>query len=237
MAAKKNLFEKLGLIEQVPSEEDKVDFVGQEDEVPELEHIPNLTMEEKAEEAAPKEEGGDGASVEASTAKPSVAKEEPEGEASEDIKKRLDELIGNYEKNRLMTIEEIYRNARLSNEAKGTIFMADVYMKTLPENLPADIKRESVLNILNVSSIDKEDLLNDAYQRIDSLNKVLESTVQTTQDITNKNEATIRELEQRIRDLRKAIDDRHKFQEDQNTLIEYEIQRIINIVDFIKPQE
>lgn len=235
MAGKKNIFEKLGLIEPVPAEEKEMDFEGQEEEVPELEHIPDLTVDQET-YGEPVDQA-EAVVEEAPVEEPRETKEITEGDASEDIKKRLDELIGNYEKNRLMTIEEIYRNARLSNEAKGTIFMADVYMKTLPENLPADIKRESVLNILNVSSIDKEDLLNDAYQRIDSLNKVLESTVQTTEEITNKNEATIRELEQRIRDLRKAIDDRHKFQEDQNTLIEYEIQRIINIVDFIKPQE
>jgi hypothetical protein len=235
VAGKKNIFEKLGLIEPVPEEEKEMDFEGQEEEVPELEHIPDLTVDQET-YGEPVDQA-EAVVEEDPVVEPRETKEITEGDASEDIKKRLDELIGNYEKNRLMTIEEIYRNARLSNEAKGTIFMADVYMKTLPENLPADIKRESVLNILNVSSIDKEDLLNDAYQRIDSLNKVLESTVQTTEEITNKNEATIRELEQRIRDLRKAIDDRHKFQEDQNTLIEYEIQRIINIVDFIKPQE
>ena len=30
---------------------------------------------------------------------------------------------------------------------------------------------------------------------------------------------------------------RKKFQEDQNTLIEYEIQKIINLVEFVKPKK
>jgi uncharacterized protein YydD (DUF2326 family) len=115
--------------------------------------------------------------------------------------------------------------------------MTDVYLKAIPENLPIDIKRETVLNIMNVSSISLDDLLNDAYKRIDSLNTVLEETVSTTQDVFSRNEATIRELEKRIEDLKEINKNRKKFQEDQNTMIEYEIQKIINLVEFVKPKK
>jgi len=155
-------------------------------------------------------------------------------EEVKEIEGKLDVLIGAYEKNKLLTIEEIYRNARVESDVKKTIFMADVFLKALPENLPVDVKKESLLNIMNVSNIPAESLLTDAYQRIDALNTVLENTVQTTQTVIESNEASVRELERRIQELRTVIEERRKFEEDQNTLIEYEVQKIIGIVDYIK---
>lgn len=137
----------------------------------------------------------------------------------------------------MLTIDEIYRNAHLDSEVKKTIFMTDVYLKAIPENLPLDIKRETVLNIMKVSNIGLDDLLSDAYKRIDSLNTVLEETVATTQEVFDRNDATIRELEKRIEDLKDVNKNRKKFQEDQNTMIEYEIQKIINLVEFVKPKK
>lgn len=154
-----------------------------------------------------------------------------------DIGDKLDLLINAYEKNKMLTIDEIYRNSRLETDLKKSIFMADVYLKAIPENLPMDIKRETVLNIMNVSNISLDELLNDAYRRIDSLNTVLEDTVSTTQQIFSRNEATIRELEKRIEDLKEINKVRKQFQEDQNTMIEYEIQKIINLVEFVKPKK
>lgn len=153
------------------------------------------------------------------------------------IEEKLDVLIGAFEKNKLLTIDEIYKNYKLILEPNKTIFMGDILMKALPENLPLDIKRESVLSIMEVSNIEKEDLLNDAYKRIDALNTVLKDTIKNTEEIVAKNEASIKELERRIEDLKQATEEKLKLKEDQNTIIEYEIQKIINIVEFIKPKK
>lgn len=149
---------------------------------------------------------------------------------------KLDLIIGAYEKNRLLTIDEIYKNSRMETDTKKTIFMTDVFLQAIPANLPQDVKRETVLNILKISGIDLEVLLSDAYKRIDSLNKVLEETVSTSNDIYQRNENTIRELERRIQDLREVNTARQLFQEDQNTMIQYEVQKIINLVEFVKPK-
>ena len=216
MVPKKSIFEKMGLIDPVAKEEDynvsSDEFV---DDIPEPDFVPDLTHLEEAH-------------VEQKVSTQDIPK---------DIGDKLDLIIGAYEKNKLMTIEEIYRNSHLENEVKKTIFMADVYQKAIPENLPLDIKRETVLNIMNVSNVSLEELLNDAYKRIDSLNTVLEETVSTTQEIFNRNDATIKELEKRIEDLKDINRNRKKFQEDQNTMIEYEIQKIINLVEFVKPKK
>lgn len=154
----------------------------------------------------------------------------------EDVEKKLDAMIESYERNKLMSIEDIYRKANLILDVKSTVFMVDVYAKALPENLPLDVKRDSVLNIMKASDLRVDDLLSDAYKRIDALNNVLESVVQTTDEMKVKNNSTIRDLEKRIEELKRNIVEREKFQETQNTTIEYEIQRIINIVDFVKPK-
>lgn len=179
-----------------------------------------------------------------------IAEELPSGElkAEENLKTtpsykpdpyigdKLDLIIGAYEKNRLLTIDEIYKNSRMETDTKKTIFMTDVFLQAIPANLPQDVKRETVLNILKISGIDLEVLLSDAYKRIDSLNKVLEETVSTSNDIYERNENTIRELERRIQDLREVNTARQQFQEDQNTMIQYEVQKIINLVEFVKPK-
>lgn len=192
MAPKRNIFEKLGLVE--PVEEEAADFFEPESFTP----------------------------------------VETEEEQVQKIEEKLDVLIESYERDKLMTVEDVYRKANLNRNIKETVFMVDVLMKALPENLPADIKRESVTNIMKASEIKIEDLLNDAYQRIDALNNVLEQTVQVTEQVNAKNDATIRELEKRIDELRKDIQNRLKFQENQNSALEYEIQKVINIVEFIK---
>lgn len=246
MTSKKSIFEKLGLIEAV--EEDSKDqeissqgfFLDPEDEEVSAEFEAMLREQDAAQEDSSysevevnyKENEVTPVTVNQFTENLSAVEEQ-----TLEIEDKLNVLIGAYEKNKLLSIDDIYRNSRLTGESKRTIFIADVFLKTLPENLPVDIKRNSLLNILNVSSINIEELLTDAFQRIDSLNTVLENTVNTTEDMVKKNEVSIKELENRIEELRHISEVRRKFQEDQNTLIEYEIQRIINIVDFIKPKK
>lgn len=150
------------------------------------------------------------------------------------IGEKLDVLIESYEKNKYVTVEEIYRSKSLDKDVKLTVFIVEVFMKALPENLPMDIKKKSILNILDASGMKKEELLNDAYVRIDALNTVLEETVAKTAEMRDNNDKTIAELTERIEMLKRASEDRAEFEDKQTTTVEYEIQRIINIVDSIK---
>ena len=246
MVPKKSIFERMGLIEHSQKEDENlIDDSFSEgpslDEVPEPENVPDLRNfgeKPEADRISEKQIKSFESVSEVDSVKPVADTSKVNVEdIPKNISDKLDLIIGAYEKNKLLTIDEIYRNAHLESEVKKTIFMTDVYVKAIPENLPIDIKRETVLNIMNVSNISLDDLLNDAYRRIDSLNTVLEETVATTQDVFNRNEATIRELEKRIEDLREINRTRKKFQEDQNTMIEYEIQKIINLVEFVKPKK
>ena len=159
---------------------------------------------------------------------------EVDEDVSAGIEDRLDVLIESYEKNKFINIDDLYRSKNLDKDIKQTIFIAEVFMKALPENLPIDIKKKSALNIIEASGLKKDELLNDAYIRIDALNTVLEDVVAKTAEIKAKNEKSIRELEERIAMLKRSTEERLAFEEKQSSVVEYEIQRIINIVDGIK---
>lgn len=213
MANKFEIFEKLGLLEKKAA--------------------PSLVETEEVVEAQPVVE----ALVPESVPPVEEAATTPKEPSKEEVEKKLDAMIESYERNKFLSIEDIYRKASLNQDIKKTVFMVDVYTKALPENLPLDIKRESVINIMKASDLEIDDFLSDAYKRIDALNNVLESVVQTTDELKLKNENSIRDLEKRIEELKNNIKERLSFQETQNTTIEYEIQRIINIVDFVKPKQ
>lgn len=255
MANKLKIFEKLGLIEKKESEEldatalNEASTEGTQEtsieepanepnELPAIDHIeplntPILSSDPILKENLPTIEPTEPIITSEPTFTPTPSKD---AGIIEDVEKKLDAMIESYERNKLLSIEDIYRKSSLITEVKSTIFMVDVYGKALPENLPLDIKRDSVLNIMKASDIRIDDLLSDAYKRIDALNNVLENVVQSTDELKAKNTATIKDLEKRIDELKRNIVEREKFQETQNTMIEYEIQRIINIVDFVKPK-
>lgn len=213
---KKGILEKLGLVELV------------EEKKPAQEQVKQEPIKEEAVKAEP-------VVVPVPEVKPEpVVTPVVKAQTPHEIEEKLDVLIESYEKNKFLTIEEVYRNRNLDKDTKQTVFIAEVFMKALPENLPIDIKKKSTLNILEASGLKKEELLNDAYIRIDALNTVLEETVSKTAELKEKNEVSIRELEDRIEMLKRNIDERLEFEEKQSSVIEYEIQRIINIVDGIK---
>lgn len=192
--------------------------------------LEKLGLVELVEEKSPEAELVEVKKVEETVVVPPVIK----AQAPSEIEEKLDVLIESYEKNKFLSIDEVYRNKNLDKDVKQSIFIAEVFMKALPENLPIDIKRKSTLNILDASGLKKEDLLNDAYIRIDALNTVLEETVAKTAELKANNELSVRELEERIEILKRNVEERHEFEEKQTSVIEYEIQRVINIVDGIK---
>ncbi len=144
-----------------------------------------------------------------------------------------DKVVG---ENHLMNIESIYDCKDLIKQMSETVFMIELYGRTLPENLPIDVKRESVLSIIRASSIQVDELLSDAYQRIDVLNEVLEDVAQKAEELDSQNKSEIQMLEEKIRDLKNRIEKRSQYRQSQNAMIGYEIQRIVNIVEFIEPE-
>ncbi len=151
-----------------------------------------------------------------------------------DVERKIDRIIESFDRNKLFSVEDIYKKALLNKDIKSSIFMVEIYSKALPDNLPIDVKRESVVNIMKAADLEVDGMLEDAYLRIDALNRVQENVVKVTTELKEKNEKSIADLEKRIKELKRNTQEREIFQNKQNTIIEYEMQRIINILDFIK---
>jgi hypothetical protein len=134
-------------------------------------------------------------------------------------------------------VDEIYSRLQLDYDKRRTIFLVNEFLSALPDSLPTDVKRKSVKDIIMASGIDINNLMDDAFRRLDALNTVLESQLNKTEEIVANNNRAIAELENQIMEIRKEITERKKMQEDQKNAIEYENQRIKYNVQFIKPEE
>lgn len=135
---------------------------------------------------------------------------------------------------RVMNIQEIYRNLNLAPGGINTVFIIDSFSKALPENLPTAVKRQSVLNLISTSGMNVEDIIKDGKSRLAGLDNFLQSYVDKTDEVIAKNEAEIKLLEQKINEHKKYISEKKKLKQEQKALVEYESQRIQNIVQFIQ---
>lgn len=221
--------------------ESAMEVVSEEVEPVEVPHSPDTEdiLEDVAEVQVAETEKVENGPAEESKSLSGEAETEAEEEFSYSIYQNgdggidYDKLVG---ETKLMTIDSIYSCKNLPKNLNESVFIIELYGKTLPENLPIEVKRQSVLNILKVSSLDVEVLLQDAYNRIDLLNEVLEDVAQKTEEMNETNLAEIAELNRKIEELRQTMANRAKYQQKQNTSIGYEIQRIVNIVEFINPR-
>lgn len=133
-----------------------------------------------------------------------------------------------------MTIEEIYGQFGIIND--NSILKVSDFIKTLPESLPTDIKRQTVIGVLGVSGLKIENLLDDAQNRINSLNAVADECYNNTNANINNNKNEIEELKNKIDTLKQENNDSQKYQEVQISLINEEITKINEIVNFINPK-
>ena len=134
-----------------------------------------------------------------------------------------------------LTVEEIYEKAEISDLTKS-IFKAEEFGNHLPNDLPSEVKRQSVIGILTASGLEVEELFEDAEKRINALKEV--STVTTeksNQVITEKEQETIDLLNQ-IDSLKQDIIDRKAAQEKQDSIIKEELNKIGQILKFISPK-
>jgi hypothetical protein len=131
-----------------------------------------------------------------------------------------------------LTVEELYEKAGLADTSKS-IFKVEEFSKVLPENLPTDVRRQSVIGILTASGLELDGLLEDANQRLDSLEGLLSVTSQNTVEFITEKETEISELLQRVDSLKQLINDRKSSQEQQNKIAQEEQGKINEIVKFV----
>lgn len=135
---------------------------------------------------------------------------------------------------KLVPVTYVYEKNNIASEGLNTIFMAETYLKALPDYLPNELKRKTVLDIIHSSGMSADKLLKDGEERKKALNNFLQKFSQTTEKIIRDHENEIHKLSESIQANEKAITERKNLQEEQNALINYEVQRLQRIINFLQ---
>lgn len=135
-----------------------------------------------------------------------------------------------YEKK--MTIDEIYSLHEFDNNSINTVFMLQNLINALPQNLPKDIVKQSVINIIDASRMDLNKLLSDGDQRLKLLDEVIDSYYKKTNNNITKYKEEIAKLSNLINDYQEQIKINENMLEEQIYEIKYESQKIEEIINF-----
>ena len=110
------------------------------------------------------------------------------------------------------SLEAIYTAARIATPAHGYTILkvADMLASEHIRELPADVRRKSVLVALDAAGVPIQEVVEDAVQRdraLDTYERVLDKNLEELQTATARENARLEaEVEQRVRELRAAID-------------------------------
>jgi Asp-tRNA(Asn)/Glu-tRNA(Gln) amidotransferase A subunit family amidase len=110
------------------------------------------------------------------------------------------------------THDDIYSAARIATPPHGYTILkvAEMLESEHIRELPADVRRKSVLVALDAAGVSVKEIVEDAVQRdraLDTYERVLEQNLEALRVTSaEENTALEAEVEQRLRDLRAAID-------------------------------
>lgn len=133
-----------------------------------------------------------------------------------------------------LEIQQIFDKFGLETKETNTIYLIESFIKALPANLPADVKRQSIINLISASQMDIILLLKDGNKRVDILNSYYEDFSNSVAEVIASNEKQIRKLNDRIAYHNRVIEEKKKMQEAQKAEIEFEMQKLSNIIEFIE---
>jgi hypothetical protein len=131
-----------------------------------------------------------------------------------------------------MLINEIYSLYDLENSDINTVFMLQNLINALPQNLPRDVVKQSVINIIDASKINLNKLLSDGDQRLEVLDKVMEGYYNQTNKRISEYKEEITKLSSLINNCKEQIKVKEAMLEEQVYLIKYEAQKISDIIGF-----
>lgn len=131
-----------------------------------------------------------------------------------------------------MTIKEIYSLYNIENSSINTIFMLGNFINALPESLPHEVRKKSIISIIDSANADLSKLLDDGKKRLNALqqfsDEYSESTTSTIEEYKNK----ISELKKLISGYEEQIKISESLLKEQNNIIKYEKEKINSIADF-----
>ncbi len=215
---RRSILEKLGLVE-------KVEETNQNDEnVPTVEIAEQKPVEKEKPQFAEYVKKYD-----AEKEKENVVKETKQADGYEDP-------IAAVRKKKLLKIEEIYKNYDISTEGINSLSIVESFQKALPDYLPTDVKRQSILNIIASSNVKVGNLVNDGNDKLRCLNDFSRLFSDESREVISGFEDEISKLNEKIKNYKTAIDNMKNLQTEQEFTLKYEIEKISNILQFIDPQ-
>ena len=134
---------------------------------------------------------------------------------------------------RYLEIDQLYDALSMKAKRTDTIYLIEEYLKTLPESLPDESRREIVSKIVAASGFDFDVLMGDGILRTKMLKEYAERFAKHTDDYISARNAEVDELEQQIMRLRRLIENRRDLHKKQLFAIESEAQRLKDILTFI----
>lgn len=216
---RRSILEKLGLIEKNINENEN-NSIGQSEE--DIEQI--IPVEAEKPQFA-------------DYMKKTEVKPEVQAEVKTTIK--LEESVdpvGIVRKKKLLKIDEIYKNYDINSNGINSLSIVESFQKALPDYLPTDVKRQSILNIIASSNVQVESLVKDGSDKLNCLKDFSRSFTEESRDVISNFEDEIKKLNEKINSYKTAIDNMKKLQSEQDFTVKYEMDKINNIMQFINPE-
>ena len=159
---------------------------------------------------------------------------EPEKQPKKEVKEKpsIIEINNDYQKN--VTISEIYSLYGLKNVNVNTVFMLQDFVDALPNNLPQEVIKQSVMGIIKASNINVNELISDGEQRLKALETVRSDYDKQTNKSVNEYKNEIDKLTSLINDYKNQIKIKENILDEQTNLVKYETQKIGSIIEFFR---
>ncbi|MGE5629105.1 MAG: hypothetical protein ACM3X7_13530 [Solirubrobacterales bacterium] len=157
-------------------------------------------------------------------------KNEPVPEPVAEIEPINPEPIKNFEEK--MRVSEIYSNFGLKNSSINTVFMLENFINALPQTLPKDVLKQSVINIMEASNINLNELIYDGEQRLKVLSEVLNGYNSETIKKISEYKEEISRLTSLINNCQRQIELKEAMLEDQTYMIKCESEKIEGIIGY-----
>ena len=132
-----------------------------------------------------------------------------------------------------LEVREILKDHTDASSKENSPELIEDYIRTLPEMIPEDSRRDIVRKIIVAAKLDKDIIVGDSERRIDILSRYVKSFSASTDNFVRFRLDEIDELEKRISRLREEIKTRHELQERQIGAINDEMQRLNTVMSFL----
>lgn len=220
---RRSILEKLGLIEKTINENENNSIGQSEEDIEQI--IPVETEKPQFADYMKKAE-----------VKPEVQTEVKTSINTSTKTEEAEDPVGIVRKKKLLKIDEIYKNYDINSNGINSLSIVESFQKALPDYLPTDVKRQSILNIISSSNVQVDSLVKDGSDKLNCLKDFSRSFTEESRDVISNFEDEIKKLNEKINSYKTAIDNMKKLQSEQDFTVKYEIDKINNILQFINPE-